>query len=80
MAKHNDQINILVPDRLCKPLFLDRIFYSLHNGVVCIASEVKNETKCQDANTLIFGREFLVTRCEWLKFPSLWIVDVQVGC
>ena len=79
MASNQEEVDIFRPDCILEPLLLDCLLHVLNDGVVSIAVEVEQESKCDNPNALVFGGEFAKSGCQWLQLASLWILDVQVG-
>lgn len=78
VTENNDEVQIFILESLLEPSFFDRILHSLNHGVVCISSEVEDETKCQNANALILGGKLLVSLRQGLQFSSFRIVDIEI--
>ena len=79
MTKDDDEIDVLVTNRLLEPVLFDGIFDRVHYGIVCIARKVEDESKCQNANSLVLGCELPESLRKRLHFACLRVVDVQVG-
>lgn len=79
VAGDEEEVDLAVPDGVLKPLFLDRVFNRLDDGVVRVRGEIEYEAKGQDADTLVLGRELLEPRGQWYSFTRLGIEYVEIG-